>query len=61
MPRGFKGFWAAIIWARMGVGSGLLGNGIKEATNGIDMEMKERIIGRIWCRIKGVWEIWAIV
>ena len=47
MPRGFKGFWAAIIWARMGVGSGLLGNGIKEATNGIDMEMKERGIGRI--------------
>ena len=48
VPRGFKGFWAAIIWTRMGVGFGLFGDGNEMVRNRNNMGMKEKGIGRIW-------------
>ena len=46
VPRGFKGFWAAIIWTIMGVGCGLLGDGNGLARMEEASEVKRKGIGR---------------
>ena len=48
VPRGFKRFWATIIWTGMGVGYGLLGDGNETARRGSEKEAKREGIGRVW-------------
>ena len=48
VPRGFKRFWAAIIWTRMGVGCCLLGDGNGLARMEEAIEVRRKGIGRVW-------------
>ena len=48
VPRGFKRFWAAIIWTGMGVGYGLLGDGNGLARMEEAIGVKRKGIGRVW-------------
>ena len=50
VPRGFKRFWATIIWTGMGVGYGLLGGGNGLARMEETIEVKRKGIGRVLVR-----------
>ena len=54
VPRGFKGFWEAIIWARIGVGFGLLGDGSGLVRMKEGIEMDKEGIDRVCQEIEGV-------
>ena len=48
-----RGFWAAIIWTRIGVGVGLLGELDKTARRRNRSHVKKTGIDRVWRLIEG--------
>ena len=48
-----RGFWAAIIWTRIGVGVGLLGELGETARRRNRNEVKRKGIDRVWRGIEG--------